>query len=67
MAAVSDSSDVQLALPADPTARHRGVYRRVVSVSWGYVGRQRARRFGFVCGDGVLEVEVFGRYVGVYR
>lgn len=67
MTAVSDSNDVQWALPADPTARHRIASVGSLTLGWGYSGKREARRFGFACGDGVLEVKVFGRYVGVYR
>lgn len=59
---------VYYAAPPDPTARHKSVRLFKLVLGCGYVGKSMACRFHFgVDFPYLIQVEVFGYYIGAYR
>lgn len=53
------------AAPKDPTARHKNAFG--YHLGWGYVGKSMARKFHLGIDRYLVQIEVFGYYVGLYR
>lgn len=56
---------VTYAAPRDPSAWHKHAFG--YRLGWGYVGKTMARRFHLGMNRYLIQVELFGYYLGIYR